>query len=34
MRAAASERVMQEHDITVAASFLDRHLRRLVAKPP
>jgi hypothetical protein len=34
MRAAASRRMMQEHDITVAASFIDRHLRRLVAGSP
>jgi glycosyltransferase involved in cell wall biosynthesis len=34
MRAAASQRAIEEHDITVAASFLDRHLRRLAAGPP
>jgi glycosyltransferase involved in cell wall biosynthesis len=34
MRVAALRRVAEEHDITVAASLLDRHLRRLIAEPP
>jgi glycosyltransferase involved in cell wall biosynthesis len=34
MRAAAAQRVIEEHDISVAASFLDRHLRILAAGPP